>query len=80
MHKVRKAMASSGQHPITGDCEVGEAFVGEKVSGKRGLRAEKKKKVSVVIEKGERWGLVELTPKVSLISPPWNWVKYLIFI
>ncbi|MFT5642079.1 MAG: hypothetical protein ACI9A7_002186 [Cyclobacteriaceae bacterium] len=57
MHKVRKAMASSGQHPMTGDCEVDEAFVGEKVSGKRGLGTEKKKKVSVVIEKGESRGI-----------------------
>jgi hypothetical protein len=50
-------MASSGQHPIAGDCEVGEAFVVEKVSSKRGLGAEKKKKVSVVIEKGESRGI-----------------------
>jgi len=32
MQKVRKAIASSGQHPISGDCEVDEAFIGEKVS------------------------------------------------
>ncbi|MFT7239200.1 MAG: hypothetical protein ACI93L_003299 [Cyclobacteriaceae bacterium] len=38
MHKVRKAMAS------TGDCEVDEAFFGEKVSGKRDRGAGKRRK------------------------------------
>lgn len=57
MQKTRKAMASSGQYPINGDCEVDEAFFGEKVSGKRGRGAQKKKKVSVVIEKGENGGI-----------------------
>lgn len=57
MHKVRKAMASSGQHSITGDCEVDEALFGGKVSGKRGRGALKKKKVSVVIERAEKGGI-----------------------
>ena len=57
MHKVRKAMASSGQHPIIGDCEVDEALFGEKTSGKRGRGAEKKKKVSIVIEKAKKGGI-----------------------
>lgn len=57
MHKVRKAMASSGQYPITGNCEVDEALFGEKVQGKRGRGAEKKKKVSVVIERGAKGGI-----------------------
>jgi len=57
MHKARKAMASSGQYPITGNCEVDEALFGEKVQGKRGRGAEKKKKVSVVIEKGKTGGV-----------------------
>lgn len=57
MHKVRKAMASSGQYPITGNCEVDEALFGRKVSGKRGRGAMKKKKVSIVIEKKEKGGI-----------------------
>lgn len=57
MHKVRKAMASSCNHLITGDCEVDEALFGEKRSGKRGRGAEKKKKVSVVIEKAKNGGI-----------------------
>jgi hypothetical protein len=57
MHKVRKAMASSGRHPIIGDCEVDEALIGEKASGKRGRGAQKKKKISVVIEKAKKGGI-----------------------
>lgn len=57
MSKVRRAMASSGQYPITNECEVDEALVGQKVSGKRGRGAEKKKKISVVIEKAEQGGI-----------------------
>ena len=57
MQKVRKAMASSGQDPITGYCEVDESLLGEKTSGKRGRGAAKKKKVSVVIEKSEKGGI-----------------------
>ena len=57
MHKVRKAMASSGHYPITKACEVDEALIGQKVPGKRGRGAQKKKKVSVVIEKAEKGGI-----------------------
>lgn len=57
MHKVRKAMASSAQHPLTGECEVDEALFGGKVSGKRGRGAFKKKKVSIVIEKAPKGGI-----------------------
>ena len=57
MHKVRKAMASSGQYPITDNCEVDEALVGGKVSGKRGRGALNKKKVGIVIEKTEKGGI-----------------------
>lgn len=57
MHKVRKAMASSGNYPIVDNCEVDEALIGQKVSGKRGRGAQKKKKVSVVIGKAEKGGI-----------------------
>jgi hypothetical protein len=57
MHKVRKAMTSSGQHPLNGRSEVDETFFGGKVSGKRGRGALKKKKAAIVIEKAERGGI-----------------------
>jgi len=57
MHKVRKAMASSTQHPLKGCCEVDEALLGGKVSGKRGRGALKKKKVSIAIEKTQTGGI-----------------------
>ncbi|MGL1889720.1 MAG: IS1595 family transposase [Reichenbachiella sp.] len=57
MHKVRKAMASAGEQQITDNCEVDEAILGQKVSGKRGRGALKKKKVSIVIEKAPKGGI-----------------------
>lgn len=57
MHKVRKGMASSCNHPLMNPCEVDEALFGGKVPGKRGRGASKKKKVSVVIEKAEKGGI-----------------------
>lgn len=57
MHKVRKGMVSSCNHPLLNECEVDETLFGGKVSGKRGRGASKKKKVSVVIEKAEKGGI-----------------------
>lgn len=57
MHKVRKAMASSAQYPLAGECEVDETLFGGKVSGKRGRGASKKKKVAIVIEKAPKRGI-----------------------
>lgn len=57
MHKVRKAMTSSFQYPLTGACEVDEALFGGKISGKRGRGALKKKKVAVVIQKSGNGGI-----------------------
>ena len=57
MHKVRKAMASSAQYALTGECEVDETLFGGKVSGKRGRGASKKKKVAIVIEKAPKGGI-----------------------
>lgn len=57
MHKVRKAMASSGQHPLTGSSEVDETLFGGKASGKRGRGAIKKKKATIVIEKAQPGGI-----------------------
>ena len=54
MSKVRKAMASSQRHPISGDCEVDEILIGGKKSGKRGRGAKNKKKASVVVENDSR--------------------------
>lgn len=57
MAKVRKAMASSGQYPITGTCEVDEILIGGKREGKPGRGAAGKKKVSIVVEKDGRGGI-----------------------
>lgn len=57
MSKVRKAMGSSGQYPIQGNCEVDEILIGGHRSGKPGRGAEAKKKVSVVVEKDIRGGI-----------------------
>lgn len=51
MSKVRKAMASSEQFPLTGQCEVDELLSGGKRKGKTGRGAENKEKVAIVIEK-----------------------------
>lgn len=55
MSKVRKAMASSGQHPIVGSCEVDEIMIGGHCTGKPGRGS--KKKVSVVVEKDNKGGI-----------------------
>lgn len=57
MHKIRQAMKSSQNYPITGHCEVDEFYVGSKESGKTGRGAQKKKKVVVVIEKSGEFGI-----------------------
>ena len=51
-------MASSGQHPITGSCEVDEILIGGKREGKPGRGAAGKKKVSIVVEKDARGGIM----------------------
>jgi transposase-like protein len=57
MYKVRKAMASSGQYPILGNCEVDEIMIGGHRKGKPGRGAKNKKKVSVVVEKDNKGGI-----------------------
>lgn len=57
MTKVRKAMASNGGYPITGNCEVDEILMGGKHEGKPGRGAAGKKKVSLVVEKNVRGGI-----------------------
>jgi len=54
MSKVRNAMASSGQHPLSGTCEVDEILIGGKREGKPGRGAAGKKKASIVVEKDAR--------------------------
>lgn len=57
MSKVRRAMASSQQNPISGNCEVDEILIGGKSPGKRGRGAKNKKKVSVVVENDIKGGI-----------------------
>lgn len=44
MSKVRKAMASSQQHPIVGSCEVDEIMIGGHRTGKPGRWSKKQEK------------------------------------
>lgn len=57
MTKARKAMTSSGSHPLTGSCEVDEILIGGKREGKPGRGAAGKKKVALVVEKDGRNGI-----------------------
>ena len=57
MSKVRKAMASSKQFPLEGDCEVDECFIGGYEEGKVGRGSQTKKQVAVVIEKSGEYGI-----------------------
>jgi transposase-like protein len=45
------AMKSSGNHPLTGNVDVDEFFVGGQEDGKKGRDKEKKKLVVIAIEK-----------------------------
>jgi hypothetical protein len=49
--KVMKAMESSGKHPLEGDVDVDEFFVGGQEEGKKGRGKENKKLVVFAIEK-----------------------------
>jgi transposase-like protein len=49
--KVMKAMASSGNHLLTGKVDVDEFFVGGQEEGKKGRGKDKKKLVVIAIEK-----------------------------
>lgn len=57
MSKVRQAMTSSGQFPLTGFCEVDELVSGGKRKGKPGRGAADKEKVAVAIEKQGETGV-----------------------
>ena len=50
-HKVRIAMQSSGQHPMEGNVEVDEAFIGEQEEGKVGRGSQNKTQIVVALEK-----------------------------
>jgi transposase-like protein len=56
-HKVRAAMASDGDHPMKGNVEVDEAFVGGYEEGKVGRGADKKALISVAIQKNGTTGI-----------------------
>jgi hypothetical protein len=49
-HKVRLAMQSSGQHPLQGEVEVDEAFIGQQEEAV-GRGAEKKAQIAIAVEK-----------------------------
>lgn len=57
MSKVRKAMKSSENYPLEGDCEVDECYIGGHEEGKVGRGTDNKKKVAVVIEKSGEYGI-----------------------
>lgn len=50
-HKVRLAMQSSGKHPLEGQVEVDEAFIGQKEEGIIGRGALDKAQIAVAVEK-----------------------------
>jgi transposase-like protein len=57
-HKIRLAMASSEEHPLTGDVEVDEAFIGgAEDSEHRGRGAETKSLIAVAVEKSGLHGI-----------------------
>jgi transcription elongation factor Elf1/transposase-like protein len=58
MSKVRRAMSSSGQFPLQGNCEVDEILMGGSQPGKRGRGALKKKKAVIVVEKTAKGGII----------------------
>lgn len=63
-HKVRLAMKSSENYPMTGQVEVDEAFIGEKEEGKIGRGAEKKTQIVVAVEKNGSSGVKRMYVKV----------------
>ena len=62
--KVRVAMKSSENHPLKGQVEVDEAFIGEKETGKVGRGAEKKTQIVVAVEKNGALGIKRVYAKV----------------
>lgn len=50
-HKVRRAMQSSENHPMDGQVEVDEAFIGQKEKGQIGRDSKDKVQIVVAIEK-----------------------------
>lgn len=55
--KVRLAMRSSGNFPLTGQVEVDEAFIGQKEEGHIGRGTEKKALIVVAVEKNGATGV-----------------------
>ena len=62
--KIRVAMKSSEQYPLSGQVEVDEAFIGGKEEGKIGRGAEKKTQIVIAIEKYGDKGLKRMYAKV----------------
>lgn len=62
--KVRLAMKSSLNHPMTGQIEVDEAFIGQKEEGNIGRGAEDKAQIVVAVEKYGSTGVKRMYVKV----------------
>ena len=62
--KVRLAMKSSENHPMTGQIEVDEAFIGQKEEGQIGRGAENKAQIVVAVEKHGASGIKRMYVKV----------------
>lgn len=55
--KMKKAMQSSGKHPIDGEVHVDETFIGGKVFKKRGRSQSTKKQAVIAIQKHPKGGI-----------------------
>ncbi len=62
--KVRLAMKSSQKHPMVGQIEVDEAFIGQKEEGKIGRGAEDKAQIVVAVEKNGLTGVKRMYVKM----------------
>lgn len=63
-HKVRLAMKSSLNHPLKGQVEVDEAFIGQSEEGKIGRGSEKKTQIVVAVEKNGVTGVKRMYAKI----------------
>lgn len=63
-HKVRHAMKSSENHPLTGHVEVDEAFIGQEEGGNIGRGAKNKAQIVVAVEKHGGIGVKRMYAKV----------------
>ncbi len=62
-HKVRRAMQSSEKHPMSGQIEVDEAFIGQKEANQIGRGSKDKAQIVVAIEKHGTTGIKRMYAK-----------------